>query len=74
LLGVFNLLPIPPLDGSGALPLLLNDDLAERWRGFVRNPGLTWMGLLIAWQVFDPLFQPIFLLALNLLYPGADYR
>lgn len=73
-LGFFNLMPLPPLDGAAALPLLLTDDWTQRWRAFAYGTGFTWMGLLIAWRVFGPLFEPIFLLSLNLLYPGADYR
>jgi hypothetical protein len=31
-------------------------------------------GLLIAWFLFDKLFNPIFLLGLRLLYPGMGYH
>jgi hypothetical protein len=31
------------------------------------------VGLLVAWQVFDLLYDPIFTVARNLLYPGASY-
>ena len=31
-------------------------------------------GLVAAWFLFDKLFDPIFTLALNVLYPGAGYR
>lgn len=30
-LAVFNLIPIPPLDGSRVVPVFLSDDLARRW-------------------------------------------
>jgi hypothetical protein len=30
-------------------------------------------GMIIAWLVFGRLFNPIFTVALNLLYPGARY-
>jgi hypothetical protein len=30
--------------------------------------------LIAAWKIFDVLFRPIFILALNLLYPGAHYQ
>lgn len=73
-LAAFNLLPVPPLDGAAALTLLLTDEWSERWRSFAYSSGFGWVGLLIAWQVFGPLFEPVFLLSLNLLYPGADYR
>jgi hypothetical protein len=31
------------------------------------------VGLLIAWNVFGQMFSPIFLGAVNLLYPGLTY-
>jgi len=34
LLGLFNLLPIPPLDGFGAVGLLLSEDAAARFQQF----------------------------------------
>jgi Zn-dependent protease len=75
LLMAFNLLPFPPLDGSGAVPLLLNDDQSRRYQHFVwTTPALGWIGLLIAWQVFDLVFQPLFLAAVSLLYPGVSYH
>jgi Zn-dependent protease len=32
-LGVFNLIPIPPLDGSRVVGALMNDDTYDRWLG-----------------------------------------
>lgn len=69
-----NLLPLPPLDGSAAIPLFLSDRATLSYQDFLsRNPGLGWIGILIAWQVFDQVFQPVFLLAVNLLHPGLGY-
>lgn len=69
-----NLLPVPPLDGSAALPLLLSDSATRRYQEFMmRNAGLGLIGIFVAWQVFDKVFQPVFLLAVNLLYPGMRY-
>lgn len=70
----FNLLPLPPLDGSGALPLLLPESMVERYLEFMRQPALSMVGLLIAWQLFAPIFDPLHTLALNLLYPGMGYH
>ena len=72
-LAVFNLLPLPPLDGSAAIALFTSDDVAHRLRELTATPGVSMIGLVFAWQVFDPLFAPIFSVALNLLYPGASY-
>jgi Zn-dependent protease len=75
LLMAFNLLPFPPLDGSGAVPLLLDDERSRRYQHFVwTTPALGWIGLLIAWQVFDAVFHPVFLTAVSLLYPGVSYQ
>jgi Zn-dependent protease len=72
-LTVFNLLPLPPLDGSAAIALFASDDVARRLRELTGAPGVSMIGLVFAWRVFDPLFAPIFSVALNLLYPGASY-
>jgi Zn-dependent protease len=75
LLCVLNLLPIPPLDGSGALPLLLPNHLVAKYQQFIwTTPMIGWIGIVVAWQIFDRVFQPAFLLAVNLLYPGVSYH
>lgn len=74
ILCVFNLIPLPPLDGSGALPLLLSERLSRRFREVSSQPMFGLIGLLIAWRFFGPAFDWVFRLALNALYPGADYR
>jgi Zn-dependent protease len=68
ILATLNLIPLPPLDGSGALPLVLPEALAERWRGFVAQPALAWLGLLVAWNLFDEVFRPVFLVAVGALH------
>jgi len=69
-----NMIPLPPLDGSGALPLLLPERVVERYQNFLwSQPLLGWVGIFVAWQVFDYVFHPVFLLAVNLLYPGVTY-
>lgn len=74
-LAVLNLFPFPPLDGSGAVPLFLSDRATTRYQEFVwNNRGLGIIGILIAWQLFRVVFDPVFLFTLNLLYPGAGYR
>lgn len=74
LLAVFNLIPFPPLDGSGALPLVLPERVIAAYRGLLSGkPGLAWIGILVAWQIFDRLFPPVWLGAVNFLYPGVGY-
>jgi|SRR5580692_9330535 Zn-dependent protease len=58
LLGVFNLIPVPPLDGS-ALPLLfLSGELSQAYQRISRS-GLAFFGLLVAWQIFPRIYRPI---------------
>ncbi len=75
LLMAFNLLPLPPLDGSGALPLVLSPEATRRYQQFIwSNPAISWIGMLVAWRLFDVIFNPIFFGAVHLLYPGLAYR
>lgn len=69
ILTVFNLLPIPPLDGSGALPLFLSNENTLKYRQMMNQPGFVWIGLIIAWNIFGPIFRPVFHVAIGLLYP-----
>ena len=73
LLMTFNLLPLPPLDGSGALPLILPDRLIGTYRELLSHPAASLIGILVAWKVFEYLFWPILGLALKLLYPDITY-
>jgi Zn-dependent protease len=73
-LAALNLIPVPPLDGSAAVPLLLPAAAATRYQQLLfGNPALSLVGMVVAWQLFGTVFRPIFLLAVNLLYPGASY-
>lgn len=74
LLAIFNLFPVPPLDGSGVVPLFLSDRASARYQQLVwGQPALAWLGILLAWQFFHVIFGPIWLFAVNLLHPGASY-
>ncbi|MEJ2538969.1 MAG: site-2 protease family protein [Gemmatimonadota bacterium] len=69
LLMAFNLLPVPPLDGSSVLILGLPEKVVPRYQSFLwSNPGVGLLGIFLAWQFFDFLFDPIFTMALNALY------
>jgi Zn-dependent protease len=74
LLGAFNLLPFPPLDGSGALVLLMPRAIIARYQGFLWTyPQFSWLGIVIAWRVFGGVFSLVHTIAINLLYPGVTY-
>ncbi|MFQ5524914.1 MAG: site-2 protease family protein [Thermoanaerobaculia bacterium] len=70
---ILNLIPVPPLDGYGALPLILPESALEAYRGFSSQPMIGWIGILVAWRLFDYIYHPVFLFAVNLLYPQAQY-
>ena len=68
----FNLLPLPPLDGS-ALPLFfLSQAACEKYQEILWNPTTRLFGIVIAWQVYGKIFPDIFRFAFRLLYPGLD--
>ena len=74
LLGAFNLLPFPPLDGFSALAIFMSESAAHRWYQLGRSLGaFSIIGLLIAWKLFGSVYGPIFLTGLRLLYPSAGY-
>jgi len=73
LLGTFNLVPVPPLDGHAGITLLMGERQAARFMGMMRDRGLQFAGLMLAWYGFGYLFGPLFTAALNLLYPGMNY-
>jgi Zn-dependent protease len=70
ILGTFNLIPVPPLDGNGAVGLLLSERAALSFHELSHTQGFGLVGILIAWVVYGRIFPYIFALALRLLYPG----
>lgn len=74
LLFTFNLMPLPPLDGSGIIPLLLSRERAVAYMNFIHNSHFSLIGIFIAWKAFDYIFGPVHLLFINLLYPGYGYH
>jgi Zn-dependent protease len=71
-LGTFNLLPVPPLDGHTGITLLMGEETALRFLDWSRS-GFGMIGLLIAWIVYDKLFDYIFRISLAALYPGSSW-
>ena len=68
LLCAFNLLPVPPLDGSSIPLFFLEGRTMERYFETMRQPAFSMIGLIVAWRVFDFVFPPLFSTAANLLY------
>lgn len=75
LLFIFNLLPIPPLDGSGVVPIFLREDRARKYLTLVRNPSFSFLGIVVAWNIFGYVYHPLHLGVINLLFLGeAHYQ
>jgi len=67
-LGIFNLFPLPPLDGSKILLNLLPLDTALKFQNAFERYGFILIALLIFSGLLNRLLDPIFSFALNLLY------
>jgi Zn-dependent protease len=72
LLAVFNLLPLPSLDGSSLPLLFLPTAAAQAYLTALWNPTVRFLGLLLAWKGFSHIFEPVRLLAVHALYAGAS--
>ena len=59
LLGVFNLLPVPPLDGSSVITLFMSEDRARGYLDWVRAGTFAMPGILVGLLVFRYIFPPI---------------
>ncbi len=74
LLCVFNLIPVPPLDGATCGGLFLGEDAARRWFQTIWKPGgIGTYGIFIAWFLLGRIFQPIWGAAASLVHPGVAY-
>ncbi len=67
LLGTFNLLPVPPLDGHAGIMLLMPEKTALRYLDIVHEGNYSLIGLLIAWQAYPYIFAAVFPVGLRLL-------
>jgi Zn-dependent protease len=75
ILFIFNLLPIPPLDGSGIVPFFLDRNHAQNYIEKIHSGAFSLIGIVIAWSIFDYLYEPLHLMFVNLLYfPIAHYQ
>lgn len=74
LLCFFNLIPAPPLDGSTAVLLALSPAAGRAWlRVLWTNPMLSWIGIIVAWQLFPMVYTPAWLFMVRLLYPEVPF-
>ena len=74
LLGCFNLIPFPPLDGYGVLGLFTTHAGAVRLQALRVKMGVfSFLGLVIAWQFFDRAYPQLFDTATRLFYLGYRF-
>jgi len=59
LLGVFNLIPVPPLDGSSVIMLLMSEDRARRYIDWMSSGTFAMPGILVSILIFRYIFPPI---------------
>jgi Zn-dependent protease len=74
LLCVFNLLPVPPLDGSNAMLLFLPQNAVGRYYDALRSPLLRMVGLIIAIRFIGGLLPNLVRVVGNLFYPHIGYQ
>lgn len=70
ILGTFNLLPVPPLDGNVGVTIFMSEERARSFLDLFRQSGFGFMGIMLAWVVFGRIFSVVFVVALNVLYTG----
>jgi Zn-dependent protease len=74
LLGCFNLIPFPPLDGYGVLGLLTTATGALKLQEFrVKMGVIGLLGLIAAWQFFNYIYPSLFSAATRTFYFGTRF-
>ena len=73
LLGAFNLLPVPPLDGNSGITLLMSEEKALRFLDRICKQCFGIVGLVLAWVVYHKAFDCIFRFSLAALYHGSTW-
>jgi Zn-dependent protease len=71
ILFVFNLIPVPPLDGSSVVGLFISEANARRLQEWMTQPMLAFGGLVLAWMLMRSIVAPVLDFAVGLLYLGA---
>jgi Zn-dependent protease len=56
LLGTFNLIPAPPLDGSTGIMVFMSEDRARRYLDWIRGNSYAIAGLLVGLVIFQRVF------------------
>jgi len=59
LLGTFNLIPVPPLDGSTGIMLFMSEDRARKYLDWIRGNSFAMAGLLVGLVIFQRVFPMV---------------
>jgi Zn-dependent protease len=70
---LFNLIPVPPLDGAAIIGLFLPEDTALRLRAALSSGPVAMFGLLIAWMLFSRIGGPLFSTLIALVHGSGRY-
>lgn len=68
LLGTFNLIPVPPLDGSTGIMVLMAEDRAQRYLDWIRGNSYAIAGLLVGLVIFQRIFPVVERTALRIFF------
>jgi Zn-dependent protease len=68
MLAVFNLLPLPPLDGAHALEGFFPKTVGKWFDSLRSVPVLSLISMVAAWRVFPHLFTPIYIEFMTLVF------
>ncbi len=76
ILFIFNIIPIPPLDGSGIISLFLTENAARKYGALVTSRAFSFIGfvfLFFAWRYIGPVFETLFPKVVNIIYWHEPY-
>jgi Zn-dependent protease len=68
ILGAYNLIPVPPLDGASVVEGFGTAQIRSFYEKIRANPMLQILGLILAWQLLPLVVQPLFSLVQRALY------
>jgi Zn-dependent protease len=68
LLGTFNLLPVPPLDGSAGIMVFMSESTARRYLDWLRGNNFAMVGLLVGLVIFQQIFPYVRYFVTRLLF------
>jgi len=72
---IFNMMPVPQLDGGSLLKMLVNKTSALQYQNLLANPTFMIVTMIVAWRAMGYIASPVHNVAVNILfYPVASYH